>query len=200
MSRYTDQERAARVLAESRRILEDRPPPAPAPAPEPRPIVFEDDVAKWKREGTESMQRLEAYRAANRRQVDDPTLAGFATLGARLDDLEQRVAGIEQRLDAVDALANGAAEFSNAVERRLHTLSELGDRFEQTLDSMCELHKREVDSLRTQLTSVASAAASESAFTGRLLTQARREIDALVSQLNRERGEEQTNRKLAHLT
>src|SRR5262249_3898433 len=99
-----------------------------------------------------------------------------------------------------DALADGAAEFSTAVVKRMDAMSDLTDRLDKTFTSLRELYEREVAGLRTQLASVAAAAARESAFTGRLLTEARREIDALNGKVQRQHDRERINAKFAHMT
>jgi hypothetical protein len=180
MSRFSDQERAA-ILRESRRLLKADNRPVPPAAREPLPeIVFEDPVAKWKREADEA----EAERAAERRRQErasERIIRKQATndlaLEARVSALEERVDAIEQAVAGFDALANGTVEFSNATTTRVHALAALTDRLDRTLEQMRETHKRECDGLRDRLAASEATHARETAMLTRELASAQREID-----------------------
>jgi hypothetical protein len=180
MSRFSDQDRA-KIFAESRRLLKDDDRPVPPVAREPLPeIVFEDPVAKWKREADEA----EAERAAERRRerVTDRLIYKQATdlasaLEERIGALEARMDAVEQALAGFDALANGTVEFSNATTTRVHALAALTDRLDRTLEQMRETHKRECDGLRDRLAASEATHARETAMLTRELASAQREID-----------------------
>jgi chromosome segregation ATPase len=200
MSRFTNQERA-RVFAESQRLLQEDKAPTPPPAPAPEPLVLEDDMDRWRREARESdTRRAEAKAELRRQAADDPALAGFATIGSRLDDLEQRVASIEQRLESIDTLADGAATFSSSVVAKMDEWENLTTRLSATLDTLRAVQDRQTEALRDRLAATEAAGARESAFLSRQLSEARRELDALVGQLNSERDHERTNARITHLT
>src|SRR5262249_55487283 len=103
----------SRIRAESERLLRDSPArPEPEPPREPPPLVFEDDVAKWKREADEFEAKRAAAKAELRRQVDNAAEAGWAVIGARFDAIEQRLDALEQAVAGVSELGPAAAEFS----------------------------------------------------------------------------------------
>jgi hypothetical protein len=118
MSKFTP-EQIARTRAESERILrevrEEPAPPEPEPAPAPRevPLVFEDDVAKWKREADEASAIREANRAAMRRDQRNERVDLTAGWTQYIDNRIAEHAGM------VAELAKAAVEFSNAVNTRL---------------------------------------------------------------------------------
>ena len=200
MSRMSP-EHIARVRAESERLLRDPPArPEPAPVREPPPIVFEDDVAKWKREADEADALRAAAKAELRRQVDNAAEAGWAVIGARFDQIEQRLDEIERTVAGLYEAVPAAAQFSSATVGRMAEFESLATSLSATLDTLRAVQDRETKFLRDRLAASEAAGARESAFLSRQLTEARREIDALVGQLNRERDQEQTNRKLTHLT
>jgi len=199
MSQFINQERAAAVLAESRRILEDKPPPAPAPAPEPRPIVFEDDMDRHRREAREFDERRAAAKAELRRKQDDSALAGFAAIGARLDSIEQRLDEVERTVSSLYEVAPAAAEFSNSVVGRMEQIETLTTRLSATLDTLRMIQDQQTKVLRDRLAAAESAHARESAFQARQLAESRREIDALTNHLARQQDQEQTNTKLTRI-
>src|SRR5262249_47465387 len=110
MSKFTAEQVAA-IRAQSEKLLADKPPPAPAqPVRREVPLVFEDDLAKWKREAAESdRQRAEAKAALRRAEGDH---ARVLSAVGRIAALEQRVAELERDLATSDAtmreLARGA--------------------------------------------------------------------------------------------
>ena len=188
------------MVAESRRLLEDKPPTSPpAPAPEPPPLVFEDDVAKWKREADEASAIREANRAELRRKQDDPTLAGFAAIGSRVSDLEQRVDELERTVSALYEVAPAAAQFSEAAVTKLTGLEALTARLDRVLESMREAREHEMKILNARLTAIEAAGAREAAFQARQLAAARAELEALTNQLARERDHEHTRKDIAAL-
>jgi DNA repair exonuclease SbcCD ATPase subunit len=198
MSRFTDAERAT-IRRESERLLRD-PPARPEPAPPREVHVPEvDPVQEWREWHDARDREREANRAANRRQADDPTLAGFAAIGSRLDALEERMAAVEQALAGLNALANGAAQFSNATVARLEELAACANKAGLTFETVRALHERQVEHLRNRLAASEAASARESAFLGRQLAEARRELDALHGKVDRERDRERTDTRLSQL-
>jgi hypothetical protein len=121
MSRFSDQEKAA-ILRESRRLLKDDDRPVPPVAREPLPeIVFEEPVAKWKREADEQEARFEAERAASQREerAEREALARARAL----DGVEERVTVLEQRMDEVERqiseLSRAVGDFSDSVSEAM---------------------------------------------------------------------------------
>jgi hypothetical protein len=201
MSDFTPSQRAS-IIAQSRKLLSDDTPtssPSSPPRTLPVDIEFEDPVERWKREGTESERQRAEAKAELRRQADDATSAGWATVGARLDDLEQRLAAVEQTVSALYEVAPAAAEFSNATVARLEELAACAQKAGLTFETVRALHERQVEHLRNRLAASDAAAARESAFLGRQLSEARREIDALKGKVDRERDRGETDEKLERI-
>jgi len=131
MSKFTPAQVAA-IRAESERLLSDKPPPEPPAPVRETPIMFEDDVEKWKRLGDEATARRAAAKAELRREEGD--LARVKSAVGRIVALEQRVAELEWALADAKAttneLAKSAQAFGEAVtqatfriEQRLAELS-----------------------------------------------------------------------------
>jgi hypothetical protein len=129
MTKYTPEEKAA-IFAESRRILSEElipPPERPAPEPEPPPLVFEDDVARWRREADEADARREAARAQLRRESRDAERARGLDWMAHIDAyVEQRIAAaLVEHQHGVVELAKSVVEFANATDGKLLELERL---------------------------------------------------------------------------
>jgi hypothetical protein len=195
MKHYSPEERAA-ILQKSRELLDDKPPPAPAqPAPvREQPIPAPDDpITKWAKEADEASAIRERNRAAMRREAAAAERTRTADRAA-IDTLAAEVAALRRDLDAQASAsneqANGLIEFSNSVTTRMHALAALTDRLDATLTTMLTMHEREVNALRDRLAATEAAHARESAFTGRQLTEARRELDVLRAGAERKRDRE----------
>jgi hypothetical protein len=198
MSKFTNAERA-RILAESERLLCD-PPARPEPEP-PREvhIQFEDDVAKWKREADEADAVRRAAKADLRRQVDDAANAGWAVIGARFDAIEQRLDELERTVSSLYEVAPAAAAFSEATVGRLQEIEATASSLQAMQDTLRAVQDRETKFLRERLAASEAAGARESAFLGRQLSEARRELDALHAKVDRDRDKGQTDKKLAEI-
>jgi hypothetical protein len=203
MSRFSDSERAE-IIRKSREILErgDAPPP---PAPPVREVVVpeSDAVAEWAEWHDARDREREINRAGMRRESAAAARAQTADRAA-IDTLAAELAALRRDFDAQaeagNAVARGLIDFSNSVTTRLHALAALTDRLERVLGELKTTYADGFAVLNARLVSAEAAHARESAFQGRQLAAARAELDGLVGQLNRERAEEQTNAKLAHLT
>ena len=139
MSRFSDQDKA-RVLAESRRILNDAPPPR---RPEPEPVrevhipAASDPVAEWRDWHDDRAAEREAAKAELRREEGDAARV-LSALG-RIAALEARVAETErlaaQSDEMMHAFAKDAADFSCAVngilERVDKQFAELGTKLSE---------------------------------------------------------------------
>lgn len=116
MSKFSPQQRAA-ILRKSLELLADDNPPGAAPSPEPPPLVFEEPVAKYKREADEQAQRFAAERAESRREEREEREA--MARARALDGAEARITALEQRMDEVERqiseLSRAIGDFSDSV-------------------------------------------------------------------------------------
>jgi len=186
----SDQERAD-ILRKSREILErdDRPVPPPA-LPEPPPIEFEDAQTVWNRDADRAAAARAAYKARARREeeralrVHARAVADASSIEDRLDALEARMSDVEEQLAI---LASASVGFGDAASERLLQLETLTTKLDGILETLRATHRREVGGLRDRLAATEAASARESAFLGRQLAEARRELDALSSHREAER-------------
>jgi hypothetical protein len=147
MSRFSPADRA-RVLAESKRILEDKPPePPPAPAPEPPPLAFKaiDPVREWRERADALDREREANRAALRREQRADERARGADWWSEIEaHIDQRIAAaLAERQYELTELARSTVEFANAVDRRLAALERLLTKLSATHKQLREHDARE---------------------------------------------------------
>ena len=143
MSRFTDQERAE-IYAESRRLLEDKPPvtpPAPAPEPEPPPLMPEDPIAKWKREA-DARDRERKAAIAERQRVERAARASdWSAWDAYVD--ARIAAALAERQHEIVELAHSSVEFAKAVDKKLAELERLLTKITDTHKELREHLARE---------------------------------------------------------
>jgi len=114
MSRFSLEQIAA-IRAESERLLADKPPaeqPAPTPVREV-PLVFEDDMDKWRREAAESDERRAKAKAELQREAREAHEARSAV--GRIAALEDRIAQLEWALADANATTNELAKGAQAL-------------------------------------------------------------------------------------
>jgi hypothetical protein len=144
-------EEIAAVLAESRRLLEDKPkaPEQPAPVREvPEPSI-PDALELWKKQADEAdARRAEAKRELRR---EEGNLLEARSAVARIDTLEAHVAELQRTVaesgEMMEQLARGAETFSAAVNdvlgRMEKRLEELSTKLTE-LRAVDDLHRRGV--------------------------------------------------------
>jgi hypothetical protein len=206
MSRFTPAQRAA-VIAESRRLLaEDAPARSPPPSPSPQRalpvnIVFEDAVAKWKREADEADRERARAKAEIRREERADRRAFFHRQQTAVD-IEQRVAALEARMDNMEAAIatlaegmNGAATFSGNAAARFSDVETAFKALNTELDTMRAQHQSEYSALRDRVSGKETTAARERAERAEAANDARHNAAERIA--SREHGK--TRQQLANL-
>jgi len=183
--------------AEAMKTLSDdkSSPPIAAPAPVREvPLVFEDDVARWKREADEASARRQHEREKLQRQSRTAEQARTADRAA-VDVLTAEVVALRHDLDeqveASNELARGLRAFADAVDGKLGELGTLLKRLHAGEASMRARHEEAYSALRAEFAAERSMHARELALVTKQLAETQTALARAEDRNERKRDREQ---------